>query len=243
MRLPQQLDTEIKRRIRGLVRSRGWELVPLEQEFRALQARFLRSSGLLFDVGANTGQYVEQSRALGFGGLAVSFEPMAAAYETLASKTAHDPRWISRKLALGAQAGEVSLNISGNSGSSSTLPMTTTHEQAAPGSGYVSSELVVVTTLDEALASLPGLPDGPRFLKLDVQGLEHEVIRGATATLSSVDYLQTELSVAALYDGQADYLSLLADLRAAGLHLVHAEAGFTDSRTGRLLQFDVLLAR
>ena len=54
-------------------------------------------------------------------------------------------------------------------------------------------------------------------LKLDVQGLEDRVLRGGRATLSGVDACIIEVNIAGLYEGQAQFATLVSALQQAGL--------------------------
>jgi hypothetical protein len=49
---------------------------------------------LIFDVGANVGQYAMRTRSLGYKGKIVSFEPLSSAFNHLLNNAAHDPLWI-----------------------------------------------------------------------------------------------------------------------------------------------------
>jgi FkbM family methyltransferase len=214
--------------------------VPFATSFSDIQARLLTTVDFLVDVGANTGQYAERCRALGYKGPILSFEPASSAFSVLASRAKRDDAWHVRRVALGSSFGTVSLNLSENSKSSSTLGMLDAHVSAAPNSRYVTSEEVDMAPLDACLAEFSG---GRIWLKIDVQGTEHQVIAGASATLPSVDVVHCELSVAPLYEGQADYLQLLTELRSSDLHVVAMEPEFQDPKTGNVLQFDAILSR
>ena len=89
---------------------------------------------LVFDVGANIGQYACQIRELGYSGRIVSFEPLSAVYRTLVTRADGDPNWDTDNIALGDFDGKTEINISKTSGSSSILDMLPVHIAMAPGS-------------------------------------------------------------------------------------------------------------
>ena len=104
---------------------------------------------LVLGIGANEGQFAKELRAGGYSGRIVSFEPLSAAYGRLLQESNHDSAWhVHQRCALGDRPGEIELNISGNSVSSSILPMLTSHSSAAPESAYLGHELVPLITLD-----------------------------------------------------------------------------------------------
>jgi hypothetical protein len=118
--------------------------------------------------------------------------------------------------------------------------MTQTHQAAEPASAYVgeaiSCELV---TLDGYFG--PHDPTERFHLKLDVQGFEDRVLRGAEDTLSRVDSIEMETSFTTLYDGQANWHDLIGGLLDR-YELVDVRPGFR-AQDHRLLQADVLLLR
>ncbi|OLR92298.1 hypothetical protein BJP25_22455 [Actinokineospora bangkokensis] len=196
----------------------------------------------VLDVGANSGQYATFLRQAGFAGHIVSCEPVADAHAKLVRAAAADPAWHPERLALGPSAGEVEVNVSGNSYSSSVLPMLDAHRDAAPESAYVRTESAPMSTVDDLLGTY-GYPPERTLLKIDVQGYEWEVLQGARAVLPALAAVQVELSLTPLYDGQRLMGDISDLLVAAGLELWAIEPGFCDPATGRMLQCDGVFVR
>jgi FkbM family methyltransferase len=203
----------------------------------------LHRVGLVLDVGANDGGYGRLLRGLGYRGEIVSFEPLSDAHAALSRATAADPLWhVAPRMALGAENGTVTINIAGNSASSSVLPMGKLHAEAAPESRYTGAEPVPLCRLDSV--THPALAGGsPMLLKIDTQGFEMAVLRGAAGLLPRVAGVQVELSVVPLYEGQAAYREVIDFLEAAGFGLWNVMPGFADARSGRMLQFDGIFFR
>jgi FkbM family methyltransferase len=199
---------------------------------------------LVLDVGANTGGYSNELRRGGYEGRIVSFEPLAAAFGELQAASAGDPLRECRQGALGSEDGTAKINVAGNPGaaSSSLLPMKDRHLASAPESRYVGTEAVTVSRLDSIWDELAG-PRDIVFLKLDVQGFEMEVLRGAEEAISALAGIQAELNLAELYEGAPDYLELIEYFGSKGLRLAGLEAGHDDLRTGEMLQADGIFIR
>jgi hypothetical protein len=107
------------------------------------------------------------------------------------------------------------------------------HAEAAPDSAVVGAEEVEVARLDDLDVVRPG---ERAYLKLDVQGAELAVLRGAARTLEAVRVVEAELSAVELYEGQALLSEVVEHLRAGGFDLIGLEPSFRERATGDLLQ-------
>ncbi len=237
----ESIKQSLKGPVRRLVRAGGLELVAAskdpQRELTGLMARL--GVETLIDVGANQGQYAEHARAAGFKGHIVSFEPGRTAFERLATVSGADHMWEAYRVALGETPGELVLNISANSVSSSLLTMGERHITSAPASVVVSEERVRVARLDAELTDM----QGPAMLKVDTQGYELPVLKGSHALLDRVVIVQAELSLVELYEGQASYLEVLGYLETLGFVPWALVPGFADPATGQTLQVDVVAHR
>ena len=152
-------------------------------------------------------------------------------------------QWIvHNRCAVGAQNGEITINVAQNSQSSSILPMLDAHLVAAPNSQYINKHTAPLITLDSIFDQYYQAGDRC-FLKIDTQGYEAEVLEGAKNSLSRMKYVQVELSVLPLYDSQELYEYFFAYMKKNGLDLWSIIPGFTDRQSGRLLQFDAIFFR
>ena len=145
---------------------------------------------LIFDVGANTGQYGKKIRKAGYSGTIISFEPISSAYLKLLETSKSDPKWlVHKRSAIGNINGTSEIQVSSNSVSSSLLAMADAHLIAAPESLYETRETVEVETLDKIG---PAYMQGHQIigLKIDVQGYEMEVLRGARDVLTKFDFIK-----------------------------------------------------
>ena len=194
----------------------------------------------VLDIGANEGQYARSIRRAGFSGPILSVEPQSAAFAKLEQRISKDDLWTAYRCALGASDGEITLNIAGNSESSSVLPMLDMHSANSPTSAYVSTETVRLRRLDDLLLESGSI--GPFHLKLDVQGFELSVLDGAQRTFDAAVSLEVEMSLVPLYGGQPTFDGLLERLRSAGFDFYDIVPGFR-AHNGRLLQIDGLFIR
>ena len=177
---------------------------------------------LVVDVGANFGQYATLlRRRVGYRGALISVEPMPDAAAALRKRFANDTKWAVQECALGEQTGTALLNVlKGHEMSSLLAPSGAATDGFEPFQRVEQQVSVEVRSLDDLLASHPLAKDARRvYLKLDVQGFELHVLRGASASLSSIDALQVEASVVPLYEGVPSYHALMAEIEAMGYQL------------------------
>lgn len=213
----------------------------------ALRTRLLldhHKIDLVLDVGANAGQYASSLREFGYAGEIVSFEPLSTAHSVLERLGRTDPLWtVASRTAIGDVDGEIEINISENSYSSSVLGMLDSHLDAAPHSAYIGSEAVKISKLDSLAKDFIKDNDQSIYLKMDVQGFEMQVLEGAVQILPRVKGIQTELSLVPLYKGQALFTEMLEKMDQLGYEIYAIYPGFSDMKTGRMLQMDGVFFR
>jgi len=199
---------------------------------------YIKGCAQVIDVGANSGQFAEKALLAGFKGIMHSFEPLNDAYDALAFKASHTKRanliWETYKLAIGSKEEEAFINISGNSFSSSILSMKDLHKKAAPESIYEGVQRIQIKTLD----SLEHIFNKqPTYLKIDTQGFEMEVLKGADNVLKMCKVVQMEMSLQPCYTGEVLVDELIAYMRLKGFMLNAIEPGYT-APWGEVLQVE-----
>ncbi len=206
----------------------------------AAREELLGKVDVVLDVGANAGQYGEMLRELGFAGRLVSLEPVAEAYAELERRAAADDAWEAVRVAASDVDGEITLNVTEDSRSSSVLPR---NERFADKAGWSPKEsrTVVARRLDGLVAELLR-PQERAYLKLDIQGYERHVLDGAGDALARFEALELELSVTPLYEGQPSLAEMLPLLEQRGFKPVSIEPILLDD-DGLLMELDGLFAR
>lgn len=208
----------------------------------AARAALFESRGIdvVLDVGANSGQYGTMLREAGYSGRLVSLEPVAEAYAELRRLAEADGAWTAECVAASDVDAEVTLNVTGDSRSSSVLHR---NERFAdkPGWAPATSRGVPARRLDGLVAELLR-PHERAYLKLDVQGYERTVLEGAGEALARFEGLELELSLTALYEGQPSLTEMLPLLEQRGFRPVSLEPILLDD-DGHLMELDGLFAR
>ena len=199
---------------------------------------------VVLDVGAHDGTYGHSLLKGGFNGTVISFEAQPSVYEKLVRKSApFGDRWIvAPRSAIGDAAETVRFYVTAASASSSTmLP------QNAAGS--LSDLLEVKEVIDVGSCRLDAIDlllrfRGKRlFAKIDVQGAEDKVIRGASGIMDDICGMTVEMSQTSYYSGAVLASELDAGLTKIGFQLWDIEPVLRDSGTGRLEQYDATYFR
>ena len=214
--------------------------VRLREQFRAL------GTSLVIDVGANHGQSARLLRRLGYRGRIISFEPLPHAVRVLEAQARRDGNWQVVACGVGDAEATLPLHVMAEDVFSSFLPASDSGRALFQNSVAVTQVIdVPVRRLDSVLPELGVNLSAERgvHLKVDTQGFDMRVIRGAGLSLAHLASIQIELDMIPTYEGQVafEYLDELKELGALGYELVGL-FGFT-RRDGRLAAADALLRR
>ncbi len=211
----------------------------------ALAWRLIKASGagLVIDVGANEGQYALGLLSIREDLRIVSFEPLSSAHGALLHRPRRYGNWtVAERTALGAGTGTARLFVSGNSQSSSLLPMQSAHLSAAPESAYIREETTPLDRLDR-VASRFWDSSARLMLKIDTQGYETDVIAGAEGILRQVVGIQVEISFVSLYQGQMLAYDTIRQIEGMGFRLFAINNDFRDPDSHALLQANAFFIR
>ncbi|MFM7105241.1 MAG: FkbM family methyltransferase [Flavobacteriales bacterium] len=194
---------------------------------------------LVLDVGANKGQYAESLLQNGFGGKVISFEPLSKVHADLTKNAKKYANWIvAPRCAVGAEESVIEMNITENLVSSTALKMLNTHLEGAKESRVIGSEKADLKTLNSFYEEyVKGYSSV--YLKIDVQGFEREVLKGAARLYPHLKGIEIEMSMVPLYENQ-DWLfkEILDEFTGQGFKLMSISPAFTDNNTGQILQCD-----
>lgn len=198
---------------------------------------------LVFDVGANSGQFARYLRYVGYQGRIVCFEPLLAPYAQLQKLAGKDLRiTCAPRMAIGDMDGEIVINVAANLESSSVLRVLDRHLDWEPQARPVGRVTVPLQRLDTVVRGYLHDCSKP-FLKIDVQGYEPQVLAGAVELLPKLAGLQLELSLAPLYEGEPGFHEMIDLVEREGFTLHDLNPCYSDSVTGRTFQVDALFFR
>lgn len=221
------------RRREELVRS-GVELMPSWLTEKPLH--------YVIDVGANVGQFLSSLLSVTEVKQIDCFEPNPEALDKLKvsfSRRSRLPTIRTHNIAVGERTGVAELKVTSSSDFSSMLePLAPLRREFGREVEIVKRVTVPIRCLDDCAQ-----PDAVDLVKLDVQGFERQVIRGAAKVLARTRVLMVEVSFRTFYDGDSTLLDLMSDL--ANLHgfYLYNISNVSRDRSHRAEQADAVFVR
>ena len=195
----------------------------------------------IFDVGAHHGQTAIEFRSLFPTARIFSFEPFPDSFRSLRLKTTTDPKIQIFNYGLTDQVGMFSFHSNPSSATNSLLP---TDEMGSDtwGKGLLETQKIVKAqfkTIDSVLAEL----DIQRIdiLKLDVQGAEDRVLKGALEACRNglIGMVYSEIITQPTYMGQKRLDEALSVFYDSGFEL-HNIYNLSSTSHGKLRQIDAI---
>jgi FkbM family methyltransferase len=208
--------------------------------YRLLNKEWLRPEhiGTVLDVGANEGQFIQIARLLFPEAGILAFEPNPRLQQPLQALLSSDERNAVFPVACGREATLMPLHLAAFSPASSLLRATDFQVRNFPEVKAEETIEVRVERLDDLVRQRPSAR-APYLLKLDVQGFELEVLRGAVGILPHVAVVVCEVNAAPFYERQAGFEEIYAFLRDHHFRLVDVGEPIRSAETSEVLYFDV----
>jgi FkbM family methyltransferase len=200
--------------------------------------KFPHGAARVVDVGAAKGDFCAEVLRFWPQAEVICLEPIEAQAAVLRDRFGPGKVHIVIAAA-GDRDGELPFHEVRNLDSSSILPMGR-HRAEFPSISTETREYAVrVRGLDSVVEDV--WPEGDiDLLKIDVQGYELPVLRGASRTLQRSRFVIVEVSLRALYHGQAPFEEVLLTMHKGGFDVIDYVEGVRSSVSGELLQMDFL---
>jgi len=159
-----------------------------ERDFAVLAALPPRPDDLFLDVGGNHGQSVLSMRLFRPETPIISFEPVPRLHAEIVRRFGHDPNVEVRNYGLATSETILPLYVPSYRGFIYDGIATFSHENAlnyfSPKTLYFfDPKHVAVTEMSCHLKTLDSLNLAPTFMKIDVEGFEHDVLMGGLETI------------------------------------------------------------
>ena len=194
---------------------------------------------LLLDAGAHQGQFSVIAHHIKPSVSIVAYEPQSAAAGVFRAVLGKAENVTLHQIALGDADAEAEINLSRRSDSSSLLPTSEELPKLFKNTEHHAKERVRIARLDSFPEHWKHAERA--FLKIDVQGLELQVLQGGAEALKHCAYVYVECSHVELYKGQALFEDVKAFLEEKGFHVTKRVN--EDVIANKLIQADYLFER
>ncbi len=237
----------MKELIKNFLKGRGKMIVPYSEyklQIDKVNTNWLKDLGIktIIDVGASDGGFATKSRKLFPNASIHSIEALPDSYNKLVAKFASDKNFFSYNTAVSDTEGSIDFYLcEDNTGSSSMLEMTDIHKTAYPHTRNNKKLTVPTITINKLLSDVK--LEKEILLKIDVQGAELIVLRGADDILKQAKVIFAEVNFIELYTDCVLFDELYSFLKGYGFKLNGVENVSQDTKDGKYLQADMYFVK
>lgn len=192
----------------------------------------------VLDIGANEGLFTEMIHRIIPSASIIAFEPLSECVKKLLELQPRIPSLSVIPFALGDEEGGRTIHCNAFLPSSSLLRAEKLHEIAFPYTKQIREESIKISTLDLLLKG-HSLKRSV-LAKIDVQGYELHVLKGAVQTLPLIDILIVETSYFSLYQGQSAFAEVYDFLIKKGFLFIGNYDQLYNPQNGMVLQGDAI---
>ena len=190
----------------------------------------------VLDIGSHKGSFIQSLRKIGYKKHIISFEPTLSSYQYLKNNFSDDKNLICYNIALGDFNGKQKINTMGLSNLNSFLD---------PIDLNVKSKInVKVKKLDEIMPDILKKVENPKiFCKIDTQGYDLNVLKGAGEYVNSFKILQSEISIQPLYKNTPNYIQSFEYFESIGFKVIQLFPCSKNNKLNETLEFDCIMIR
>jgi FkbM family methyltransferase len=231
--MPQKMNS-LTRIIRKIVRARGFDMIhyaPWDNLFATF------AIDLILDVGANAGQTYDSFRWAGFKGPICSFEPNPEMFHRLEQKPGF--LWQRFQCALSSQSGRLKFNITNDDNACSLQARL----QSSPGNIQMVKEIIVPAWRLDEWWPKQGFSAKNVFLKIDAEGHDLEVIKGASGVLDRIPLIMAEVAPQPRYQGEPPLPEVVNFMDQLGFCVCRVEKNSLNRTAGIDTAFDIIFAK
>jgi FkbM family methyltransferase len=224
--MKRPLRTKIRSAIRSITGYDVHKTVAIREPFSDIKRLITSQNPILFDVGANTGQTIDNLIFQFPSSQIHAFEPTKSVFNELKNKWQNRANVYLNNIAIGSQSGRKPFFENSLSVMNSFLPL------GSDGWGdVISIPEIDLTTIDGYCAER-GITTID-LLKSDTQGFELEVLKGAKSMLVNTRLVYMEMNFAKVYENMATFDELYRTMTLQGFELVAMyDFNFKNDRLG-----------
>ncbi len=196
---------------------------------------------IVLDVGANSGQFAQELLESGFKGKIVSFEALPHVYEDLKQNAkTYGKQWVvAPQCAISDEEKTVNFHVTKENTSSSMLKPSE-NANDLPDFFDVNDVIKVKSKRLDTLLKEMDITSNHIYLKIDVQGAEKKVLRGADKIMEQIQGMTVEMPLYRYYEKQPLARELDKWIIQRNFELWDIVPVLRQPETGRLDYFDAI---
>lgn len=235
-----------KKIIKKILLSFGKEIVEYNKTAHRLEEvklQWLKKYDIrtIIDVGAAIGTFINRLGDCFPQAKIYAFEPLPFHQQILEEKFGNNSKVKLFKTACSTQQEEFEININTNLGSSSILELGDAHLEAFPSGVETSKIKIKADRLDVLLKN--EILEKNILLKIDVQGFELEVLKGAGTLLDDIKLVILEVSFKEMYKNQPLIDEVIDFMRQNNFRIIAVEDISKSLKDGSHLQADMFFEK
>ena len=191
----------------------------------------------IFDVGAHEGESIDRFKNLFQNPIIHSFEPQSKIFEKLMNKKKNDKDLVLNNFALGSKEGNQEIFVNSNTAASSYLNIDN-KDKFFKSLKTIQKEQTRIDTFDNYFNKIK--VNYIDLVKIDVQGLEEEVLKGAHKSLNKVLLIEIEIIFVNLYEKHSSFYQIENILKNYDFELYSLSSISLNKQNDRIRNLDAL---
>jgi FkbM family methyltransferase len=233
----------MKKILQFLVSSFGYKIIKSANFYKinrtldhAIKSIIIKKNPVIFDIGAHEGESIERFKKLFKNPIIHSFEPQLQSFKILRSKKENEKIFLNN-FGLGSKKEKKELFINSNTASSSYLNIDN-KDKFFKSVKTTKKELTKIDTFDNYFNN--SKIDFVDFVKIDVQGFEEDVLRGAIKSLDKVKLIEVEIVFVNLYEKKSSFFKIESILNEYNFELFSLSSISLSRNDDRIKNVDAL---
>ena len=204
---------------------------------QAIKSIIKKKNPIIFDVGAHEGESIDRFKNLFQNPIIHSFEPQSKIFEKLMNKKKNDKDLVLNNFALGSKEGNQEIFVNSNTAASSYLNIDN-KDKFFKSLKTIQKEQTRIDTFDNYFNKIK--VNYIDLVKIDVQGLEKEVLKGAHNSLNKVLLIEIEIIFVNLYEKHSSFYQIENILKNYNFELYSLSSISLNKQNDRIRNLDAL---
>ena len=204
---------------------------------QAIKSIIKKKNPIIFDVGAHEGESIDRFKNLFQNPIIHSFEPQSKIFEKLMNKKKNDKDLVLNNFALGSKEGNQEIFVNSNTAASSYLNIDN-KDKFFKSLKTIKKEQTRIDTFDNYFNKIK--VNYIDLVKIDVQGYEEKVLKGALESLDKVQLIEIEIVFVNLYEKHSSFYQIESILKKYNFELYSLSSISLNKENDQIRNLDAL---